>query len=144
MIKSIWAPGPIPSMPVPATTPLMAAATPALLGDTIHFGTFHLTSFGNFTIVTQGVTLDLASTNPQNLGVYGVDTYLNFENVWRRRGNDNFFGTNGANALRGMAATTSSGALAATTIILGGLGQDLLIGDAGADHPGCRPDCQRV
>jgi serralysin len=88
-----------------------------LLGDKIHFGTF-TDSFGNFTIVTQGVTLDLASTNPQNLGVYGVDTYLNFEDVWGASGNDHFSGTN------------SGG----DDFMMGGPGQDVLIGDAGADY----------
>lgn len=104
-----------------------------LLGDTIHFGTFH-DSFENFTIVTQGVTLDLASTNPQNLGVYGVDTYLNFEDVWGASGNDHFSGTNSANDLRGMAGNDFLRGFGGDDFMMGGPGQDLLIGDAGADY----------
>ncbi len=95
-----------------------------LLGDTIHFGAFHYILW-NFTTITQGVTLDLASTNPQNLGVYGVDTYLNFEDVWGGPGNDNFSGTNAANALYGLGGDDVLRGFGGDDYMLGGPGQDL-------------------
>ena len=103
-----------------------------LLGDSIHFGS-SFDSFGNSTPVTQGVTLDLASTNPQNLGFYGVDTYLNFENIFGGAGNDSFSGTNSANSLYGLGGNDFLRGFGGDDFILGGPGQDLLIGDAGAD-----------
>lgn len=117
----------------PGNDTIDGGSHPGLLGDTIHFGTSS-DSFGNFTIITQGVTLDLASTNPQNLGFYGVDTYLNFENVFGGGGNDSFFGTNSVNDLRGMGGNDFLRGFGGDDYLMGGPGQDLLIGDAGADY----------
>ena len=102
-------------------------------GDTIHFGVAY-DMFGNGTVVTQGVTLDLASTTAQALGFYGNDTFLNFENVVGGVGNDHFSGTNAANLLSG----GSGGAdflrgFGGDDMLLGWSGADILIGDGGAD-----------
>jgi Ca2+-binding RTX toxin-like protein len=85
-------------------------------GDFIRFG-ISFDMFGNRSVVTQGVTLDLASTTAQALGFYGNDTFLNFENVIGGLGNDHFSGSNVANYmdgdggndfLRGLAGMTAS------------------------------------
>ena len=100
--------------------------------DQIYFG-FAFDMFGNSTPVTQGVTLNLASTVAQNLGFYGNDTFLNFENVQGGAGDDTFFGTNGVNDLVGEGGADLLRGLGGDDIILGEEGSDTLIGDAGAD-----------
>lgn len=102
-------------------------------GDTINFG-FAYDMFGNRTPVTQGVTLDLASTSPQALGFYGNDTYLNFESVIGGVGNDHFSGTNAANFMHGNVGADFLRGFGGNDKLMGGPGQDILIGDGGADH----------
>ena len=100
MIKSIWAPGADRVYAGPGNDTIDGGSHTGAIGRLNSFRRFSLTSFGNFATITQGVTLDLASTNPQNLGVYGIDTYLNFEDVWWRSGQRHTFsGRTRANAL---------------------------------------------
>lgn len=110
-----------------------SSSGPGVWGDTINFG-FAYDMFGNRTPVTQGVTLNLASTSPQALGFYGNDTFLNFESVIGGVGNDHFSGTNAANYMDGSVGTDFLRGLGGDDKLLGGPGKDLLIGDGGADH----------
>jgi Ca2+-binding RTX toxin-like protein len=101
--------------------------------DTIYFGSaFDL--FGNSTPVTQGVILNLASTGSQDLGFYGNDTFLNFENIVGGAGDDTFFGTNGNNVLGGQDGSDVLRGFGGVDSIIGGAGNDTLIGDAGGDN----------
>jgi len=102
-------------------------------GDTIYFGRAY-DMFGNPTPVTQGVNLNLASTVAQNLGFYGSDTILNFENAVGGSGDDTFLGTNGKNYLYGKEGADSLRGFGGDDIIRGHDGSDTLIGDAGADE----------
>lgn len=101
-------------------------------GDTIRFG-ISFDMFGNRSVVTQGVTMDLASTTAQALGFYGNDTFLNFENVVGGLGNDHFSGSNAANYLDGSGGNDFLRGFGGNDRIQGGTGQDILIGDGGAD-----------
>ncbi len=101
--------------------------------DQIYFGSA-FDMFGNPTPVTQGVTLNLALTVAQNLGFYGNDTFLNFENVQGGAGDDTFFGTNAVNDLAGKGGADLLRGLGGDDNILGDEGGDTLIGDAGADN----------
>jgi len=101
-------------------------------GDTIYFGVA-FDMFGIGTVVTQGVTLDLASTTAQALGFYGNDTFLNFENAVGGVGNDHFSGTNAANYMGGALGNDFLRGFGGNDRIQGGTGKDILIGDGGAD-----------
>lgn len=101
-------------------------------GDTIRFG-ISFDMFGNRSVVTQGVTFDLASTTAQALGFYGNDTFLNFENVVGGLGNDHFSGSNAANYMDGSGGNDFLRGFGGNDRIQGGTGQDILIGDGGAD-----------
>lgn len=103
------------------------------MGDSINFG-FAFDMFGNSTPVTQGVTLNLASTAPQDLGFYGIDTYLNFENIIGGAGDDTFLGTNETNYIHGRDGTDFLRGFGGVDYLLGNEGSDTLIGDGGADQ----------
>lgn len=100
--------------------------------DEIYFGSA-FDMFGNSTPVTQAVTLNLALTVAQDLGFYGNDTFLNFENVRGGAGDDKFLGTNAVNDLVGEGGADYLRGFGGDDIILGEEGGDTLIGDAGAD-----------
>lgn len=100
--------------------------------DTISFS--YIVSNGSSLQNTQGVTLNLGLTGPQDLGVYGNDTIINFEYVWGGGGDDTFLGTNVINALRGGAGSDYLRGLGGDDFIYGGSGSDTLIGDAGGDE----------
>ncbi|MDO8352728.1 MAG: hypothetical protein Q7T14_04650 [Aestuariivirga sp.] len=101
-------------------------------GDTIIFG--HLSSNGGSLPIAQGVTLNLGSTGPQDLGIYGNDIIINFSHAFGGEGNDTFLGTNAFNALWGGRGADYLRGLGGNDSIIGGTGNDTLIGDAGADE----------
>ncbi len=74
--------------------------------------------------VVAGVTVNLALTTAQNLGGWGSDTLLNFENIIGSPLDDHLTGTGGDNEL--------SGANGNDTLVGAG-GRDTLHGDAGND-----------
>jgi Ca2+-binding RTX toxin-like protein len=101
--------------------------------DWIVFGEF-MDAFGGSLPIAQGVTLNLANTGPQDLGIYGNDTFINFETVLGGAGDDTFLGTNGTNGLWGGGGADYLRGLGGDDFIYGGSGSDTLIGDAGADE----------
>lgn len=100
--------------------------------DTICFN--YIVSNGGSLPNTQGVTLNLGATGPQDLGIYGFDTIINFEYAWGGEGDDTLLGTNAVNALRGAGGDDHLRGLGGDDFIYGGTGSDTLIGDAGADE----------
>lgn len=100
--------------------------------DAIDFGSM-VDMFGNFSPIAQGVTLNLGSTGPQDLGFYGIDTFVNFERIYGGPGDDTFLGTNGYNFFLGGEGADHLRGLGGNDHISGGDGGDTLIGDAGAD-----------
>lgn len=100
--------------------------------DTIDFG-FTVDMFGNFIPIAQGVTLNLGSTGPQDLGFYGIDTFVSFESIYGGPGDDTFLGTDGYNFFLGGEGADHLRGFGGNDSISGGEGGDTLIGDGGAD-----------
>lgn len=80
-----------------------------------------------------GVTFDLAQTSAQNLGAFGLDTYLNFENVEGGDGGDRFLGSSGANRMEGGRGNDRLYGRAGNDHLFGEQGSDILQGGSGAD-----------
>jgi Ca2+-binding RTX toxin-like protein len=88
----------------------------------------------SFTTNTVGVSLDLAKTTAQNLGVFGIDTFKNFESVVGGEGNDSLRGSDAANELYGLGGNDSLSGRAGNDEMYGGDGRDTLTGGTGADR----------
>jgi hypothetical protein len=94
--------------------------------DTINGGSGNDTIAFNFIVSnggslpnTQGITLNLGLTGPQDLGVFGSDIIINFENVWGGDGDDTLLGTNATNGLRGGAGSDYLRGLGGDDFIVG-------------------------
>ncbi len=92
---------------------------------------------------TQNLIVNLAKTTAQNLGVYGSDTLLGFENIVSGSGNDRLYGDAAVNQISGGAGNDAiygqSGndvlrGEAGNDVISGGSGMDILHGDNGLDR----------
>jgi Ca2+-binding RTX toxin-like protein len=81
-----------------------------------------------------GVRVDLAVTGPQDLGAFGIDRILGFEDLRGGGGDDTFFGTSGVNNLNGEAGNDFLDGRGGDDAVAGGLGADTLIGGLGADQ----------
>lgn len=79
------------------------------------------------------VTVDLLKTTAQNLGYFGIDTLLNFENIVGSNAADKLYGTNGANILSGSDGNDLIDGRAGDDTINGDQGADIIIGGAGKD-----------
>lgn len=79
------------------------------------------------------MTVDLLKTTAQNLGYFGIDTLLNFENIVGSNAADKLYGTNGANILSGSAGNDLIDGRAGDDSINGDQGADIIIGGAGKD-----------
>jgi Ca2+-binding RTX toxin-like protein len=91
----------------------------------------------------QNISVDLRKTTSQNLGVFGTDTLLGFENIYSGGGNDKLIGDSAENQISGGAGNDaifgngSNDVLrgeAGNDSISGGTGQDILHGDNGSDR----------
>lgn len=101
--------------------------------DTIDYSVIDFQSPGVFVNNAAAVILDLANAGTQNLGVYGLDQVINFENATGGNGNDRFFGTDGVNLLRGGSGNDSLTGRGGDDQIFAGEGRDTVIGGVGAD-----------
>jgi Ca2+-binding RTX toxin-like protein len=80
-----------------------------------------------------GVTFDLGSTAPQNLGPLGTDRFAHFENVAGSRGNDRISGSAGANNMSGGDGNDVVDGRGGNDVLYGWNGADVVIGGLGAD-----------
>jgi serralysin len=80
---------------------------------------------GAYSTNSQAITLDLAITSRQNLGRYGSDLVLGFENTKGGHGDDHFYGTSGENGLDGQQGDDW---------LYGRDGSDTLVGRSGKDR----------
>ncbi len=97
----------------------------------------------HITLNTQDLTVSLAKTTAQNLGVYGSDTLLGFENIVSGAGNDKLYGDSDVNQIYGGAGNDAIFGNGGNDVlrgesgndsISGGAGQDILHGDNGSDR----------
>jgi Ca2+-binding RTX toxin-like protein len=88
---------------------------------------------GSYKDVLQGVTVDLSLTSGQDLGEFGIDHFLGFEDVVGTYGNDTFFGTNGLNVLNGNEGNDILYGRGGNDVIDGDIGADTLVGGLGSD-----------
>jgi serralysin len=82
---------------------------------------------------TSGVTVDLAISVAQNLGVFGRDTITGFENVFGGNCSDTFRGSSAANFLGGNDGNDTLDGRSGNDTLAGNNGQDVLIGGRGSD-----------
>ena len=82
---------------------------------------------------TNGVTFDLSKISAQNLGVFGIDTVKNFENVGGGAGNDKLYGSSAANNIVGNLGKDYIEGRGGADSLTGGDGKDSLFGGKGAD-----------
>jgi Ca2+-binding RTX toxin-like protein len=92
---------------------------------------------------TQNIIVDLRKTTAQNLGVFGTDTLLGFENIYSGGGNDRLYGDSAENQILGGGGNDSIYGNGGNDVlrgeagndsISGGTGQDILHGDNGSDR----------
>jgi Ca2+-binding RTX toxin-like protein len=104
--------------------------------DTIRFDRINADSHHQFTAEenTSGVRLDLAVTGSQNLGIFGTDTILNFENIIGSLASDVLAGNTGANVIRGNSGNDLLYGRAGNDNLIAGAGRDVLVGGLGADR----------
>jgi serralysin len=88
---------------------------------------------GSFVSNSAPIKLDLALTTKQDLGIFGKDIYLGFENANGSDGSDTVYGTDGANSIAGMLGNDVLRGRAGTDTLVGGAGRDTIDGGAGAD-----------
>lgn len=100
--------------------------------DTVSFRVF-VADTGTIATNTAGVTFDLAKTTAQNLGIFGVDVFSQFEVVFGGEGNDKLFGNAGNNTLYGYGGNDVINGRGGNDDISGFEGADVLIGGAGQD-----------
>ena len=101
--------------------------------DFLWFDRIHYGASGQFDDARQGITFDLARTSPQNLGEFGIDSFIGFEKVVGTYGNDSIYGTSGSNRLDGNPGNDLLDGRGGNDTLEGGLGTDTLIGGLGAD-----------
>ena len=87
----------------------------------------------SYASATQGVSVSLTVTSPQDTGGAGIDTLVSIENLTGSAHNDILTGNAGANALSGGAGDDILIGGAGADALSGGAGDDILIGGAGAD-----------
>ncbi len=87
----------------------------------------------SYASATQGVSVSLAVTGPQDTGGAGIDTLVSIENLTGSNHNDILTGNAGANTLNGGAGDDILNGGAGADVLHGGAGDDILIGGAGAD-----------
>ena len=79
------------------------------------------------------VTVNLGLTGPQDVGVYGIDTIRNIENVTGTVGDDVITGSSSANILIGLLGDDTINGAGGSDSVYGGNGLDKLGGDGGND-----------
>ena len=82
------------------------------------------------------VIFDLNKTT-QNLGIYGTDQVLGFENVIGGLANDKLFGNGGGNFIDGSQGNDFIDGGAGVDLLRGNSGSDVLVGGRGADTIEC-------
>ena len=87
----------------------------------------------SYASATQGVSVSLAVTSPQDTGGAGIDTLVSIENLTGSAHNDILTGNAGANVLSGGTGDDILIGGAGADALHGGAGDDILIGGAGAD-----------
>jgi serralysin len=88
---------------------------------------------GNFVANSSPIKLDLALTTKQDLGIFGKDIYLGFENANGSNGSDWIYGTEGANSIAAMAGNDRLRGRNGNDTLIGGTGRDTIDGGRGAD-----------
>jgi Ca2+-binding RTX toxin-like protein len=101
--------------------------------DILYFYYLHGGAQGQAEENTFGVTVDLAVAAPQDLGVYGIDRIIGFEDLAGGTGNDIFYGSSGANSLDGYKGDDALYGRAGNDRLEGGDGADTLVGGTGKD-----------
>jgi Ca2+-binding RTX toxin-like protein len=81
----------------------------------------------------QGVTFDMANSGPQDLGVFGIDTILNFLDVVGSMGSDHFYGDSGENIFWTYSGNDVVYGRGGNDTLYSYGGNDILIGGSGAD-----------
>jgi RTX calcium-binding nonapeptide repeat (4 copies) len=81
----------------------------------------------------RGVKVDLALKTTQDIGVFGKDIVLSFENVAGGSGADVLRGSSGTNQLYGHGGNDTLWGRGGSDFLEGGAGRDILIGGTGAD-----------
>src|SRR4029079_2891193 len=87
----------------------------------------------SYASATQGVSVSLTLTSPQDTGGAGIDTLVSIENLTGSAHNDTLTGNAGANALSGGDGNDILSGGAGADALSGGAGDDILIGGTGAD-----------
>ncbi len=82
---------------------------------------------------SQSLTVDLRKTSAQNLGAFGSDTLLGFENIYSGGGNDKLIGDNAVNLISGGAGNDSIFGNGGDDVLRGEAGNDFLSGGSGMD-----------
>ncbi|MCA0434028.1 MAG: hypothetical protein LCH46_12285 [Proteobacteria bacterium] len=104
--------------------------------DTVDFSGLNDDGFGATDSAgsnTGGITLDLKLRTAQNLGYYGTDSILNFENVNGSPGNDTIYGTDGANIISGGYGDDKLYGRGGDDTIHAWIGKSLIVGGSGKD-----------
>lgn len=81
-----------------------------------------------------GVIFDLAKTTAQNLGIFGLDTFIGFEYVFGSETHDQLFGNALANQIEGLGGNDTIFGRAGDDQLEGGNGLDILVGNSGRDR----------
>ena len=84
-----------------------------------------------------GVTVDLAKTTVQNIGVFGNDTFSGFDYAMGGGGADTFYGSAKSNYLDGNGGNDTLVGRAGVDTLYGSAGADIMIGGADKDFIGC-------
>jgi Ca2+-binding RTX toxin-like protein len=101
--------------------------------DLVYFNRLEISSHSAAVEQHQGVTFDLANQGPQNLGVFGTDTLVNFESIVGSLGSDTFYGDNGNNTMWAYDGDDILYGRGGDDILYGYKGADVLIGGIGRD-----------
>ena len=83
---------------------------------------------------TQDLTINLAKTKAQNLGIFDSDTFISIESLHGGGGDDKFYGTDAANIFRSAGGNDRLWGRGGNDYLQGGDGSDRLNGGKGADE----------
>jgi Ca2+-binding RTX toxin-like protein len=102
--------------------------------DTVTFNYVNQQNMDLYPNAEIGVVFDLAITTQQNLGAWGLDTIVGFENASGSLANDKLFGNAYANVINGDEGNDTVDGRSGKDWVSGGWGRDSVIGGRGADR----------
>lgn len=116
--------------------------------DTVTFNYVNQQDKDLYPNATIGVVFRLAVTTQQDLGAWGKDTIVNFENVGGSLGNDKIWGDDNANVIGGDEGNDIVLGAGGNDWVGGGWGKDIIVGGLGSDRlygngPSAGEDSQR-